>query len=74
MKRILCSVAVAAGLMGMGMTSASAYVCSLDPTLKIGTPLRYSLNITLSTKLISADVYASGTKSTTTFGGGLGIG
>jgi hypothetical protein len=60
--------------MFLGITSASASIyCTDDPTLKLGTPLTYSLNLTLATKVASANVYASGTSRTTTFGFGLGI-
>jgi hypothetical protein len=75
MKRLLSGFALAGGLMLLGMTTASAHAyCSLDPTFKVGLPVSYSLNVNLSTKLISTNVYASGTMNTTTFGGGLGIG
>lgn len=75
MRRILSSVVVAGGLVCLGITNASASVfCSLDPTLKVGLPVNYSLDVTVATKLVSADLYASGTRHTTTFGGGLGIG
>jgi hypothetical protein len=75
MRRILSSLVVAGGLVFMGITTASAHTfCSLDPTVGIGLPATYSLNLTVSTFVISADVYASGTRRTTTFGGGLGLG
>jgi len=48
--------------------------CADDPTLNVGTPLHYNLNVTLTTSLTSTDVYASGTSSTTTFGFVQGIG
>ena len=74
MKRIVSSAVLAGGFMLLGVVNASASgYCSLDPTLNVGTPLTYSLNVNLSLKVVSADVYASGTKKTTTFGGGLGI-
>ena len=75
MKRILSSFVLAGGLMCLGVMGASAHTyCSLDPTYKVGLPVKYSLNVTLSTSVVSADVYASGTRATTTFGGGVGIG
>jgi hypothetical protein len=74
MKRILSSLVLAGGLMFLGVTSASASIyCTDDPTLKLGLPVKYSINLTLSSPLVSANVYASGTYRTTTFGFGLGI-
>jgi len=74
MKRIFLGLALSVGMVAMGVTNASASsYCSLDPTLGIGTPLTYSTNLTLSTSSTSTTVYASGTSSTTTFGGGLGL-
>jgi hypothetical protein len=74
MKRIFVGLALSVGMLVMGVTNASASsYCSLDPTLGIGTPLTYSTNLTLSTSSTSTTVYASGTGSTTTFGGGLGL-
>jgi hypothetical protein len=73
-RRILTSSFLAAGLMVIGITNASAHAyCSLDPTYNIGLPVHYSINVHVSTGLVSADVYASGTSKTTTYGGGLGI-
>jgi hypothetical protein len=58
------------GLLAMGVTSASAAsICSIDPTLRIGTPLNYSLNVSV----LGTHVYASGTSTTTTFGGVIGL-
>jgi hypothetical protein len=74
MKRIFLGLALSVGMLVMGVTNASASsYCSLDPTLGIGTPLTYSTSLTLSTSSTSTTVYASGTSSTTTFGGGLGL-
>jgi hypothetical protein len=74
MKRIFLGLALSVGMLVIGVTNASASsYCSLDPTLGIGTPLTYSTNLTLSTSSTSTTVYASGTSSTTTFGGGLGL-
>jgi len=70
MKRIFLSLALAVGMLLLGVTSASAStICTIDPTLGIGTPLHYSLNISI----LGTHVYASGTSSTTTFGGVVGI-
>jgi hypothetical protein len=61
--------------MVLGAVGASAHTyCSVDPTLSLGSPLTYSINLNVSTGLLSTDAYLIGTKSTTTFGGGLGIG
>jgi hypothetical protein len=61
MKRIFLGLALCAGMLFMGATSASAAIyCSDDPTLGIGLPINYSLNLSLS---------AAGT----TFGFGIGI-
>ncbi len=70
MKRILVASTLAFGMLLIGASSASAAtLCTLDPTLKIGTPLHYSVNISI----LGTHVYASGTSGTTTFGGVLGI-
>src|SRR5258708_30854418 len=62
MKRIFLGLALCAGMLFMGVTSASAY-CSLDPTLGIGLPINTSLNITIG----SATIYAHNNSRTTTF-------
>ncbi len=73
MKRIFVAGALAFGMLFLGATGASASTyCSLDPTVGVGTPLKYSLNLSTSGTLTTT-VYASGTSSTTTFGGGIGI-
>jgi hypothetical protein len=70
MKRILVAATLAFGMLLIGATSASAAtLCTLDPTLGVGTPLHYSLNV----QILGTHVYASGTSTTTTFGGVLGI-
>ncbi len=68
MKRIVLGMALCAGMLFMGITSASAY-CSLDPTLGIGLPVHTSLNVSVA----STTIYASNTSKTTTFGGGTGL-
>ena len=69
MKRIVVAAALAFGMLLMGAVSASAStLCTIDPTVGVGTPLSYSLNLSVS----GSHVYASGTSSTTTFGGVLG--
>jgi hypothetical protein len=74
MKRIFLGIALCAGMLFMGATSASAAVyCSDDPTLGIGLPINYNLNLSLSAAGISTTVYGSGTRSTTTFGFTAGI-
>ena len=70
MKRIFVAAAIAFGMLLMGATSASASsLCTIDPTLGVGTPLHYSTNVSI----LGTHVYASGTGSTTTFGGVLGL-
>ena len=70
MKRILAAAAAAFGMLLMGATSASASsLCTVDPTVAAGTPLHYSLNVSV----LGTHVYASGTSSTTTFGGVIGL-
>ena len=70
MKRILVAGVLAFGMLLMGPISASASsLCTIDPTLGVGTPLHYSTNISI----LGTTVYASGTSSTTTFGGVLGL-
>jgi hypothetical protein len=70
MKRVLVAAVLAFGMLLMGAISASAStICTIDPTLGVGTPLHYSTSLSLS----GTTVYASGTSSTTTFGGVLGL-
>lgn len=62
------------GMLLMGITNASAGgYCYLDPTLGIGLPAHYSIDVQLSAVGASAHLYASGTHRTTTFGGGVGL-
>jgi hypothetical protein len=68
MKRIVLGMALCAGMLFMGITSASAY-CSLDPTLGIGLPIHTSLNITIG----STTIYAHNNSSSTTFGAVTGL-
>ena len=71
MKRILLGLSVVLGTLVVGLTSASAAeICSDDPTLGIGTPVTYSLNVSLLGG--GTVVYAGGTSGTTTFGFVLG--
>jgi hypothetical protein len=70
MKRIFVAAALAFGMLLIGASSASAStLCTLDPTLGIGTPLHYSINVSI----LGTHVYASGTSKSTTFGGVVGI-
>jgi hypothetical protein len=70
MKRILAALSLAVGMLALGITSASAAtICSIDPTLRMGTPLHYSVNVSV----LGTHVYASGTSGTTTFGGVVGL-
>lgn len=72
MRRLVSVVILVGGLMLMGVGNASAAMwCTDDPTLKLGSPLHYSLNVTLSSSVTYTNVYASGT---TTFGFVQGIG
>ena len=74
MRRMFFGVALCAGLLFSGITNASAAIyCNADPTYKVGLPITYSLDIAVKTPLLSTHVYASGTRSTTTWGGGVGI-
>jgi len=69
MKRILMASALAFGLLFGAATSASAStLCTIDPTVGVGLPVHYSLNVSV----LGTHVYASGTSSTTTFGGVVG--
>ena len=68
MKRIILGMALCAGMLFMGITSASAY-CSLDPTLGIGLPINTSLNVTIG----STTIYVHNNSTTTTFGGWTGL-
>ena len=72
MKRIVLGIALCAGMLFMGITSASAY-CSLDPTLGIGLPVHTSLNVSVSILGANTTIYASTTSKTTTFGGHTGL-
>jgi hypothetical protein len=70
MKRILGAAVLAFGMLFLGATSASAAsLCTVDPTVGIGLPVHYSLNVTV----LGTHVYASGTSKTTTFGGVIGL-
>jgi hypothetical protein len=70
MRRLVVAFALAAGMLVMGVTNASAHTfCSLDPTIGVGTPLKFSLNVSL----LGSTVYASGNHTSTTFGGGIGL-
>jgi hypothetical protein len=70
MKRVLAGFGIAVGMLLIGVVNASAStVCSIDPTLKVGTPINYSLNVSV----LGTHVYASGTSKTTTFGGVIGL-
>ena len=74
MRRIVFGAALCAGLLFSGITNASAAIyCSVDPTYNIGLPVSYSLNLSVKSSLLTTDVYVSGTKSTTTYGGGIGV-
>jgi len=69
MKRVLVGFCLAVGMVLMGVVNASAStVCSIDPTYKVGTPIDYSLNVSV----LGTHAYASGTSKTTTFGGVIG--
>jgi hypothetical protein len=70
MKRVLVGFGIAVGMLLVGVVNASAStVCSIDPTYKVGTPINYSLDVSV----LGTHVYASGTSKTTTFGGVIGI-
>jgi len=70
-KRVLVVLAVAVASLAGGVMNVSAgSYCSLDPTVGVGIPLvKYSVVV----KIAGSTVYASGTKSSTTFGGGVYI-
>jgi hypothetical protein len=70
-RRVFLVLAVTIGTLVAGVTNASAgSYCSLDPTVGAGVPLlKYSLGV----KVAGSTVYASGTSSSTTFGGGVYI-
>jgi hypothetical protein len=71
MKRILLGLSVVVGTLVMGLTNASAStICSDDPTLAVGTPVTYTLKVSLLGG--GTVVYAGGTSKTTTFGFVLG--
>ena len=70
MRRIALSFAFAVGMLLVGATTASAHTfCSVDPTLGIGLPLRYTVNL----NLLGSNLYLNGTHKTTTFEVGLGL-
>jgi hypothetical protein len=70
MKRILAGLALALGMLVMGITNASAAtLCTIDPTVRIGTPIHYSIDV----RVLGTHIYASGTSKTTTFGGVIGL-
>ena len=70
-KRVLVVLAVAVASLAGGVMNVSAgSYCSLDPTVGVGVPLvKYSVVV----KVAGSTVYASGTGSSTTFGGGIYI-
>jgi|GEM_PF-4473970 len=68
MKRMVLGMALCAGMLFMGGTSASAY-CSLDPTVGIGLPVHVSLNVTVSVLGKPTTIYAHNDSKSTTFGG-----
>jgi len=70
-KRVLVVLAVAVASLAGGVMNVSAgSYCSLDPTVGVGVPLvKYSVVV----KVAGSTVYASGTSSSTTFGGGIYI-
>jgi hypothetical protein len=72
MKRIVLGMALSAGMLFMGVTSASAY-CSLDPTLGIGLPIHTSLNISVSLGGATTNIYLHNNSKTTTFGANTGL-
>jgi hypothetical protein len=75
MKRVLSVVVLVGGLMFLGVGNASAAMwCADDPTLKIGLPVHYNINVKVSSPLTYTNIYASGTSHTTTFGFVQGIG
>jgi hypothetical protein len=70
MKRILAALALAFGMLAMGVTGASAStLCTIDPTIHVGLPIHYSISVSV----LGTHVYASGTSHTTTFGGVVGL-
>ncbi len=74
MKRVALGFATCAVMLAAGIVNASAAgYCSLDPTIRIGTPVHYNLDVQLGAASTSLHVYASGTSGTTTFGGGVGL-
>jgi hypothetical protein len=72
MKRIVLGMALCAGMLFMGVTSASAY-CSLDPTLGIGLPIHTSVNVSVTIAGATTTIYAHNDSKTTTFGGNTGL-
>lgn len=74
MKRIFLGFALCVGMLLTGVVNAAAGgYCSLDPTVGIGLPVQYSVNINVNLVGTSTDVYASGTHKSTTFGGVIGL-
>ena len=72
MKRIFLGLSVVVGTLVMGLTNASAATfCSDDPVLPIGTPLTFS--IVVSIPHTPTIVYVYGARKTTTFGFAIGI-
>jgi len=69
MKRMVVVFVLVVGALIGGATNVSAGTyCSLDPTVGAGVPLvKYSVDV----KVLGSTAYASGTGSSTTFGGGV---
>jgi hypothetical protein len=72
MKRIVLGMALCAGMLFIGGTSASAY-CSLDPTIGVGLPVHVSLNVSVSVLGKPTTIYAHNDSKSTTFGGVTGL-
>jgi hypothetical protein len=69
-KRVLMGFALAVGMLLIGVTNASASTwCTLDPTIGVGTPVRFNLSVTI----LGTHIYAYGDSHSTTFGGVLGL-
>lgn len=74
MKRIFLGLVMCFGMLAMGVTNASAArYCNVDPTVGVGLPVRYSIDVKTNAAGTSTHLYASGTYRTTTFGGVVGL-
>lgn len=74
MRRVVLVFALGVGMLGMGVTNASAArYCSIDPTIGLGLPVHLSVNLSTNLLGTSSHVYVYNNSKSTTFGGVIGL-